>query len=118
MAFNDYSPSGEFAKFQELHGEDTFIKLNLLYIAFEFDELNNQTVDSNDFDELCEDILEISLDEAFESYNVIDIADAALFIIKDSNYSVGEYARTYKRNSIRVKEEILALLEKNIDLLG
>jgi hypothetical protein len=112
MSFDDFIPSVEYQKFEDQHGEDTFIKLNLLYIAFEINELNDENIKENEFDDLCEDILEISLDESFEAYNIIDIADAVVFIIHDSNYSVMEYERVYKRNRDKICEELLAYLEK------
>lgn len=112
MTYDDFAPGAEYKKIQEKYGDDTFIKLNLIYIAFEMDELNDENIDDGEFDDLCEDILEISLDENFGNFNVIDIADAAVFIIHDSNYTVREYERTYKRNRDKVCEELLAYLEK------
>jgi hypothetical protein len=116
MPFSDFVPSLEYKKFEEQHGEDTFIKLNLLYIAFDMNELNDENIMSSEFDDLCEDVLEISLDEAFESYNVIDIADAVVFIIRDSNYTVLEYEKTYKRKRDKICEELLAYLESGIEI--
>lgn len=112
MTYKDYIPSEEYKKFEQLHGEDTFIKLNLLYIAFELNELCDECGGDSAFDELCEDVLEIALDEAFERYNVIDVADAVEFIIHDSNYTVGSYESAYQRNKERVCEELLAYLDK------
>lgn len=111
MSFSDFTPSLEYKKFEEQHGEDTFIKLNLLYIAFDMNELNDENIQGSEFDDLCEDVLEISLDEAFESFNIIDIADAVVFIIHDSNYSVAEYEGVYKRKREKICEELLAYLE-------
>lgn len=112
MAFNDFVPSQEYKKFEEKYGEDSFIKLNLLYLAFEMDELNDEKIEGTEFDDLCEDVLEISLDESFAKFNLIDIADAVVFIIHDSNYSVREYEHVYKRNRDKICEELLAYLEK------
>lgn len=113
MEENSFVPSREYQKFAELNGEDTFIRLNLLYIAFELNELyseeNNQ---KGEFDELCEDVLEIYLDDQFESFNVVDIADGVAFIIDDSNYTIAEYVRTYRRNREKICEELLAYLNK------
>lgn len=113
MPSEGFIPSGEFRKFSEINGEDTFLRMNLLYIAFELNELyseeNNQ---KGEFDELCADILELYLDDAFESFNVVDVADGVLFIMNDSNYSISEYTRTYKRNRGKIVEELLAYLQK------
>lgn len=113
MSLENYIPSAEFNKFQEENGEDTFLKINLLYIAFELNDLyseeNNQ---KGEFDELCEDVLELYLDDQFDGYTVIDVADGVMFIINDSNYSISEYTRTYKRNREKICEELLALLQK------
>lgn len=111
MAYNGFEAGREFQAFQDLHGEDTFIKMNLLYIAFEISELYDAAIE-DDFDELCADILELSLNEQFESFNIIDIADGVNFIIHDSNYTVREYHLTYKRNPDKVMEELLALFEQ------
>jgi hypothetical protein len=111
MALSDFIPSLEYKKFEEQYGEDTFINLNLLYIAFEMDELNDENITGNEFDELCKDVLEISLDEDFESYSIIDVADAIIFIIHDSNYTVNEYETTYKRRHDKICEELLAYLD-------
>ena len=113
MTFNDFVPSVEYKKFQEQHGEDTFIKLNLLYLAFEMDELNDESIMDGAFDELCEDVLEISLSEDFEGYNIIDIADAVMFIIRDSNYTVAQYHDRYKRKPEIICEELLACLDSS-----
>ena len=112
MAYKDFSPSQELAKFQQENGEDTYIKLNLLYIAFTLNELNGDSAGA-DFDDLCEDVLEISLDDAFDDFNLIDVAEGVSFIIQDSNYTLHEYDRTYKRDRERVCEELLAYLEKS-----
>jgi hypothetical protein len=113
MALNDFVPSEEYKKFEEINGDDMFIKLNLLYIAFEMNEIyNEESNQRGEFDELCNDVLEIYLDEQFESYNVIDVADAVVFIVNDSNYSIAEYVSTYKRNAEKICEELLAYLEK------
>lgn len=112
MTFEDYLPSREYEKLEEQWGEDTFLKLNLLYIAFEMDELNDEGIRGGEFDELCEDVLEISLREDFERYNIIDIADGVVFIIRDSNYTVAEYEHAYHTKNERICEELLAYLEK------
>lgn len=113
MSLEDFVPSKEYQKFEEMNGEDTFIRLNLLYIAFEMNEINSEENNTKgEFDELCEDVLEIYLDEQFDKYNVVDIADSVVFIIKDSNYSVAEYTRTYRRNREKICEELLAYLNK------
>ena len=111
MTFRDFVPSEEYRKIAQAYGEDTFIKLNLIYIAFEMDEINDENITGSEFDELCEDVLEISLDPAFERYNIIDIADGVVFIIHDSNYTVVEYERTYKNRREKVCEELLAYLD-------
>lgn len=111
MAYNGFAPSEEFIKFRNEHGEDTFIKMNLLFIAFELSDLLDDNASVDGFDDLCEDILELSLDEAFEDYSVIEISDAILFIIYDSNYTVAEYEKTYKRNREKIVEELVAALE-------
>jgi hypothetical protein len=113
MALGDFVPSGEYKKFEEINGEDTFIKLNLLYIAFEMNEIySEESNQRGEFDELCRDVLEIYLDDEFETYNVVDVADAVVFIINDSNYTIAEYVSTYKRNAEKVSEELFAYLEK------
>lgn len=111
MTFSDFVPSEEYRKIAEAYGDDTFIKLNLIYIAFEMDEINDENIEGGEFDELCEDVLEISLDPAFERYNIIDIADGVVFIIHDSNYTVAEYERTYKQRKGKICEELLAYLD-------
>jgi hypothetical protein len=113
MALDNFIPSREYQNFKKTNGEDTFIRLNLLYIAFEMNDVYDEESNLNgEFDELCEDVLEIYLDEQFDSYNVIDVADGVAFIIKDSNYSIAEYTRTYKRNREKICEELLAYLDK------
>lgn len=113
MALDDFVPSKEYKKFEEMNGEDTFIKLNLLYIAFEMNDIySEESNQKGEFDKLCEDVLEIYLDEQFENYNVVDVADAVVFIINDSNYSVLEYVITYQRNRDKICEELLAYLDK------
>lgn len=112
MAYNGFSPAAEFSRFQQEHGEDTYITINLLYIAFEIFELYDPDTDEGEFDELCEIILEMALDDSFENYTIIDVADGALFIIRDSNYTVREYVQTYRRRKDKVVEELQALLEK------
>jgi hypothetical protein len=109
MAYNGFSPARELQSFKEEHGEDTFIMLNLLYIAFEISDLYDDAI-ADDFDELCEDVLELSLDEEFENFDVVSVADAVDYIIHDSNYTVKEYHKTYKRDPDKVHEELLALL--------
>jgi hypothetical protein len=113
MALSDFVPSKEYKKFEEINGEDTFIKLNLLYLAFEMNDIYSEEHNQNgEFDELCNDVLEIYLDDQFDDYNVIDVADGVMFIINDSNYSIAEYVRTYKRNREKICEELLAYLDK------
>lgn len=112
MAYNGFSPGREYQVFKDVHGEDTFITMNLLYIAFELSELYDDAI-VDDFDELCEDVLELSLDEEFENYDIVSVADAVNYIIHDSNYTVHEYHRTYKRNPDKVHEELLALLNSD-----
>lgn len=113
MALEDFVPSREYKKFEETNGEDTFIKMNLTYIAFQLDELYSEENNKDgQFDELCEDILEIYLDGTFDDYNLVDVIDGVAFIIKDSNYSISEYTRTYKNNRDKVFEELLAYLDK------
>lgn len=113
MPSDGFVPSAEYRRFSEQNGEDTFLRMNLLYIAFELNELyseeNNQ---KGEFDELCADILELYLDDAFESFNVVDVADGVQFIITDSNYSISEYTHTYRRDRGKVAEELLAYLQK------
>jgi hypothetical protein len=111
MSFSDFIPSLEYKRFEEQHGDDTFIKLNLLYIAFDMNELYDENIMDREFDDLCEDVLEISLNEDFERFNIIDIADAVVFIINDSNYTVKEYETAYKRKQERILEELLSYLE-------
>ena len=110
MAYQDFLPTRELKRLQEEYGDDFYIKINLLYIAFEMSELYDENSNETEFNELCEDILEISLDEQFEDYDIIDIADAAMYIISDSNYTVRDYEKTYKRNKEKVTEELLAVL--------
>lgn len=113
MALEDFVPSREYKKFEEANGEDTFIKMNLTYIAFQLSELYSEENNKDgQFDELCEDILEIYLDGTFDDYNLVDVIDGIVFIIKDSNYSISEYARTYKNNRDKIFEELLAYLDK------
>lgn len=113
MALNDFVPSKEYKKFEEANGEDTFLKLNLLYLAFEMNDIYSEEKNRNgEFDELCADVLEIYLDDQFNDYNVIDVADGVMFIINDSNYSIAEYVQTYKRNREKICEELLAYLDK------
>lgn len=113
MAIEGFVPSAEYKKFKAQHGEDTFIRLNLLYIAFEMNELLTDENNKNgEFDELCEDVLEMYLDDQFDDFNVVDIADGVLFIMNDSNYSISEYTRTYKKNREKICEELLAYLYK------
>ncbi len=114
MALDDFVPSREYKNFEEQNGEDTFIKLNLMYIAFEMSDIySEESNQQGEFDELCKDVLEIYLDDQFESYNVIDVADAVVFIINDSNYSIMEYVITYKRKREKICEELLAYLDKS-----
>jgi hypothetical protein len=110
MAYKDFVPSEEFKKFRDANGEDTYIKLNLLYIAFELYELYDGENVGSEFDDLCEDILELSLSEEFEDFDIIEISEAVVYIIRDSNYTVKEYENTYKRNREKVVEELLAVL--------
>ncbi len=113
MAIEDFSPSAEYKKFEELNGEDTFINLNLIYIEFAMNEVYTEDSGANgEFDELCRDALEIYLDEQFDSFNVVDVTDGIVFIMQDSNYSVSEYTRTYRRNRDKICEELLAYLQK------
>jgi hypothetical protein len=113
MAIENFAASREYKKFAETNGEDTFIRMNLMYIAFEMNDIYTEDGNQNgEFDELCEDVLEIYLDEQFDSYNVVDVADGVAFIITDSNYSIAEYTGTYKRNRGKICEELLAYLEK------
>jgi hypothetical protein len=111
MSFSDFVPSLEYKRFEEQHGDDTFIKLNLLYIAFDMNELYDENIMDHEFDDLCEDVLEISLNEDFERFNIIDIADAVVFIINDSNYTVKEYETVYKSKQEKILEELLSYLE-------
>lgn len=111
MSFSDFVPSLEYKRFEEQHGDDTFIKLNLLYIAFDMNELYDENIMDHEFDDLCEDVLEISLNEDFERFNIIDIADAVVFIINDSNYTVKEYESVYKSKQEKILEELLSYLE-------
>lgn len=113
MTIDGFSPSAEYRKIAEQYGDDTFIKLNLIYLAFEMDEVNDENIQGSEFDDLCEDVLEITLDKQFESYNLIEIADAVVFIIHDSNYSVREYESTYKKRREKICEELLAYLESS-----
>jgi hypothetical protein len=113
MALEGFAPGATFKDFEEKNGEDTFIRINLLYLAFAMNELNTEENNGDgEFDELCEDVLEIYLDDQFDEFNVLDVADGAMFIIADSNYTVKEYVRTYKRDRERVCEELLAYLQK------
>lgn len=111
MPIEGFSPSAEYRKIAGQYGDDTFLKLNLIYLAFEMDEINDDAIQGSEFDDLCEDVLEIALDEQFEPYDIIDIADAVVFIIHDSNYTVREYETTYKKRRDKVCEELLAYLE-------
>lgn len=110
MSYNGFSASNEYLKFNEQHGEDTDNMINLIYIAYQISELYSEE-NANDFDELCEDILEIYFDDSFEDYNVISVTDAVLFIIKDSNYTVSSYVKRYKKSKDIMMEELLAQLE-------
>lgn len=108
--YKDFSPSGEYAKFKEANGEDTFLKMNLLYAAFLLDGLYRQE-NSDEFDDLCEDVLELSLAEEFDRFSMEDVAEAVEYIIRDSNYTIQEYHKAYKRDGERVTEELIALLD-------
>jgi hypothetical protein len=110
MSYNGFSGGKEYFKFLEQHGEDTDNMINLLYIAYQISELYDED-SANDFDELCEDILEIYFDDSFEDYNVVTVADTVLFIIKDSNYTVTSYIKRYRRSKDIMLEELLAQLE-------
>lgn len=111
MSLENFVPSAEYNKFADENGEDAFIRLNLLYIAMELEEIYSEENNQNgEFDELCEDVLEIYLDEQFDGYNVENIADAIMFIMSDSNYSIKEYTRTYKAKRDKICEELLAYL--------
>lgn len=113
MALEGFAPGAAFKDFGEKNGEDTFIRINLLYLAFAMNELNTEENNaSGEFDELCEDILEIYLDDQFDDFNILDVADGAMFIIADSNYTVKEYVRTYKRDREKICEELLAYLQR------
>jgi hypothetical protein len=113
MSLENFAPSIEYKKFEEQHGEDTFIDLNLLYIAFEINDIREEkNPKDEEFDELCADILEMYLDDRFDSFNVVDVADGVDFIIKDSNYSIKEYILRYKRDKDQMCEELLAYLNK------
>jgi hypothetical protein len=110
MSYNGFSGGKEYFNFLEQHGEDTDNMINLLYIAYQISELYDED-NPDDFDELCEDILEIYFDDDFEDYNVVNIADAVLFIIKDSNYTVQSYIKRYRKSKDIMLEELLAQLE-------
>ena len=113
MSLENFAPGREYKNFEEKHGEDTFIDLNLLYIAFEINDIyDEENSENGEFDELCADILEMYLDDQFDSFNVVDVADGVDFIIKDSNYTVKEYILRYKRNKEKMCEELLAYLNK------
>lgn len=112
MSYNGFSAGTEYFKFLEQHGEDTDNMINLLYIAYQISELYDE-YNSNDFDELCEDILEIYFDDSFEDFNVVTVADPVLFIIKDSNYTVSSYVQRYRRSKDIMLEELLAQLESD-----
>lgn len=113
MSLENYVPSKEYKDFEKQNGEDTFIKLNLLYLAFAMNEIySDEKNKEGEFDELCRDVLDMYLDDQFDSYNIIDIAEGTMFIIKDSNYTIKEYVRTYERNHEKICEELLAYLDK------
>lgn len=113
MALEGFAPGAAYRDFEAQNGEDTFIHINLLYLAFTMNELNTEENNrEGEFDELCEDILEIYLDDQFDEFNLLDVAEGAMFIISDSNYTVPEYTRTYKRNRDKICEELLAYLQK------
>ncbi|MDR3645729.1 MAG: hypothetical protein P4M02_11725 [Clostridia bacterium] len=112
MAYNGFVPSKEFQKFQKEHGEDTFIMMNLLYAAFEMNDVYDENTDEGEYDDLCDIVLEMFLDDEFEDYTLVDVADGAVYIINDSNYTVREYVETYRRKRDKVVEELLALLER------
>lgn len=110
MSYNGFSPSKELFEFHEKHGDDTDNMINLLYIAYQISELYDEN-NSDDFDELCEDILDIYFDDSFEDYNAATITDAVLFIIKDSNYTVISYVKRYRKSKDIMIEELHAHLE-------
>lgn len=113
MALENFSPSGAYNEFENQNGEDTYIKLNLMYIAMELNEVYSEENNKNgEFDDLCEDVLEMYLDDAFEGYKVEDIADGIIFIMGDSNYSIKEYTHTYRHNKDKITEELLAYLNR------
>lgn len=108
-----FVPSEEYRKFEQQNGEDTFLRMNLLYIAFELSDLYSEADNAKgEFDELCEDVLEIYLDDQFDGFTVVDIADGVSFIIGDSNYSLLEYTHRYRRGRGEICEELLAYLQK------
>ncbi len=108
-----FVPSEEYRKFEQQNGEDTFLRMNLLYIAFELSDLYSEANNAKgEFDELCEDVLEIYLDDQFDGFTVVDIADGVSFIIGDSNYTLLEYTRRYRHDRGEIAEELLAYLKK------
>jgi hypothetical protein len=110
MSYNGFSAGKEYFKFFEQHGEDTDNMINLLYIAYQISELYDEN-NADDFDELCEDILDTYFDDSFENYNVVSVTDAVLYIIKDSNYTVTSYIKRYRKSKDIMLEELLAQLE-------
>ena len=114
MSYNGFSAGAAYRAFKEEHGEDAYNLINLLYIASELDDLYDPDVDEGEFDELCELVLDLYLDEQFEPYDVVDVSEAVRYIIGDSNYTVKSYVASYQRNRDRVAEEVLALLEREI----
>lgn len=111
MLPENFSPAGEIAAFRETNGEDSFNKINLLYIASMLYKPDSE-VETEDFDRLCEDLLDLSLDEAFDGYTTPAVVKAAKFIMKDSSYTVPSYARACENRRDRVTEELLYLLDK------
>lgn len=113
MPYNGFVPSEELQKFEQEHGEDSFIMMNLLYAAFEMGDLFDPDNDEGEFDELCDDVVEMFLDDQFENFTVVDVADGVMYIISDSNYTVRSYTEAYRRHKDRSMEELLAFLTRD-----
>ena len=114
MLYEGFSPSAAYRAFKEEHGEDAYNLVGLLYIASELDDLYDADTDDGEFDELCELVLDLYLDEIFEAYDIVDVTEAVRYIIGDSNYTVKSYVARWRRDREAVAEEALALLEREV----
>lgn len=111
MSYNGFSASTEIDKFLQEYGEEAADKLDLLYIAYEIYDLLEQGADTDDFDELCADVLEIAKNERFQDDNLLDVADAVLCVMEDNDTSVEQMIADFQENPDQVMDTVDLIFE-------